>query len=126
MIINHILCRFEITGITASSHKLVAATSQLHIVGLIVLLEGWHLVHRVVNKILMWVSCMSITNVQSFLDIAEVAQKWVQGFLIIVWLLIKLTTKLVEFIWMKEVQDAMNLIKIWVTSAPVLCLIDYN
>lgn len=124
--VNRILCRFELAGITASGYKLVAATPELHIVGSIASLLGWHLAHGVVNKVLKWMSCTNVSEVRSFLGIAGVARRWIQGFSIIVRPLTRLTRKSVDFAWTNDAQEAMDLIKQRVTTAPVLKPIDYQ
>jgi len=49
-IFDHFLMRFIEAGITTSGKKLVLATPHLHIVGSIILKEGWHLKHGLVTK----------------------------------------------------------------------------
>ncbi|KAI0074105.1 hypothetical protein K474DRAFT_1602078, partial [Panus rudis PR-1116 ss-1] len=61
--VNRVLARFETAGITVSGHKLVAATPTLHIVGTVVSLQGWHLAHGVVSKVVKWTSCTNVSEV---------------------------------------------------------------
>jgi len=71
-ILDRILACFIEAGITASRKKLVLATPCLHIVGTIILREGWHLEHGLVTKILNWGLLTSVTDVRSFLGMAGV------------------------------------------------------
>jgi len=50
-------------GVTTSGKKLLLATPHLHIVGTIVLKDGWHLEHSLVMKVLNWGPLMSVTVV---------------------------------------------------------------
>ncbi|PCH33218.1 hypothetical protein WOLCODRAFT_64157 [Wolfiporia cocos MD-104 SS10] len=70
-----LLARFVEAGITASGSKLVITTPRLKIVGSIVLSEGWELDHGVVNKILKWPYCESVSEVRGFLGTAGVGRK---------------------------------------------------
>ncbi|OBZ70423.1 Transposon Tf2-9 polyprotein [Grifola frondosa] len=123
---SRIFGRFELAGITISGHKLVAAVPQMHIVGTVVSLEGWHLDHGVVNKVLKWVECTNVSEVRSFLGVAGIARRWIKNFSIIVRPLTRLTRKDAPFVWGEEEHEAMEYVKHRVTSAPVLRKIDYE
>lgn len=51
-VLDRFLACFIKAGIMASGKKLVLATPRLHIVGTIILKEGWHLEHGLVSKFL--------------------------------------------------------------------------
>ena len=124
--VDRIFARFEQAGITASGHKLIAATPKLHIVGTTVSMEGWHLDHGVVSKVLKWEACRNVTEVRSFLGVAGIARRWIKGYAMIARPLTALTRKDIVFAWSAEAQEAMNLLKHRITTAPVLRTIDYH
>ena len=126
--LDHFLTCFIEAGITASGKKLVLATPHLHIVGAIVLKDGWDLEHRLVTKILNWGPLTSVTDVRSFLRTAGVGRKWIKGFSLIAKPLTQLTCISVqqEFYFSPETEAAQNELKHLISLAPVLVKLDYN
>ncbi|KAL1937843.1 hypothetical protein VTO73DRAFT_12736 [Trametes versicolor] len=119
--------RFELAGVTASGTKLVLAAPKVQIVGSVVSLEGWHLCHGVVNKVLKWPYPTSLTEVRSFLGIAGVGRRWIKGFSLIAKPLTVLCRRTDDsFVLTDDGRVAMDELKTLVASAPVLKAIDYD
>ncbi|KAL1938197.1 hypothetical protein VTO73DRAFT_11841 [Trametes versicolor] len=119
--------RFELAGVTASGTKLVLAAPQVQIVGLVVSLEGWHLCHGVINKVLKWPYPSTLTEVRSFLGIAGVGRRWIKGFSLVAKPLTLLCRSSEDvFVLPRDARDAIDALKDLVSSAPVLKAIDYD
>ncbi len=119
--------RFELAGVTASGTKLVLAAPRVQIVGSVVSIEGWHLCHGVVNKVLKWPYPTSLTEVRSFLGIAGVGRRWIKGFSLIAKPLTTLCRQTEEdFVLSQEARAAIDELKLLVSGAPVLKAIDYD
>ncbi|OJT10001.1 Retrovirus-related Pol polyprotein from transposon 17.6 [Trametes pubescens] len=119
--------RFELAGVTVSGTKLVLAAPQVQIVGSVVSLEGWHLCHGVVNKVLKWPYPTNLTEVRSFLGIAGVGRRWIKGFSLIakpLTVLCRHTDDL--FVLTDDGRAAMDKLKALIASAPVLKAVDYD
>lgn len=125
--LNLLFHRFRKAGVTASGSKLVIATPQLRIVGSVESAEGWHLEHGVVNKVLKWPYCKSVSEVLGFLGTAGVGQRWIKNFALIakpLSVLCRATDAL--FVFGEEQRQAMDLLKEIIAQAQVLRKVDYN
>lgn len=112
---------------TASGTKLILATPKVQIVGSVVSLDGWHLAHGIISKVLKWPTPESVTEVRGFLGTAGVGRKWIKGFATIAKPLTNLCRKTDDtFTWSDDAQNAMDTLKKRVTDAPVLKKIDYD
>lgn len=119
--------RFELAGVTASGTKLVLAAPQVQIVGSVVSLEGWHLCHGVVSKVLKWPYPTNLTEVRSFLGIAGVGRRWIKGFSLTAKPLTILCRQTDDiFVLPDDARAAMDELKLLVSAAPVLKAIDYD
>ncbi|KAJ8454791.1 hypothetical protein ONZ51_g12825 [Trametes cubensis] len=119
--------RFELAGLTASGTKLVLAAPQVQIVGSVVSHEGWHLVHGIVSKVLKWKYPESLTEVRSFLGIAGVGRRWIEGFSLIARPLTSLCRQPPDiFVLTDAARAAVDELKARITAAPILKAIDYE
>ena len=125
--LNLLLHRFRMAGVTASGSKLILATPRVQIVGSVVSAEGWHLEHSLINKIIKWPYCESVTEVRGFLGTAGVGRKWIKNFALIAKPLTALCRKTEDiFSFGDNEKRAMDELKALVTKAPVLRKIDYE
>ncbi|KAJ3745975.1 hypothetical protein DFH05DRAFT_1369183, partial [Lentinula detonsa] len=70
-------------GMTASGTKVVLASERLHIVGSVVLLEGWICEASLIQKVLNWPVPEDLTDVRGFLGTAGGGQRWIKGYALI-------------------------------------------
>lgn len=125
--LNLLLHRFREAGVTASGSKLILATPKVQIVGSVVSAEGWHLEHGLINKIVKWPYCESVTEVRGFLGTAGVGRRWIKNFSLIAKPLTALCRNTDnDFIFGEQERTAMDKLKKLVTHAPVLKKIDYE
>jgi hypothetical protein len=88
--------------------------------------NGFHLEKGLVTRIEKWPSCTNTTDVRSFLGTVGVGRKWIKSFALIAKPLTELLRASEQgFAWSERAQEAMDHLKNAVTSAPVLCVIDY-
>lgn len=114
-------------GITASGTKLILATPKVRIVGSIVSHEGWHLAHGIATKVLNWPTPESVSEVRGFLGVAGVGRRWIKDFSLIAKPLTQLCRKTDDlFVFTQEAQNAMDILKKLVASAPILKVVDYE
>ncbi|TFY61408.1 hypothetical protein EVJ58_g4516 [Rhodofomes roseus] len=124
--LNMLFHRFREAGVTASGAKLILATPKVQIVGSVVSAEGWEPEHGLVNKVLKWPYCETVSEVRGFLGTAGVGRRWIKNFSLIakpLSALCRVTDVLFEF--GEKEQQAMDELKAMITRAPVLRKIDY-
>ena len=126
--VDRVFARFIGAGVTASGTKLILATPMVHIVGSVVSMQGWHLEHGIVNKILKWHNPLNnVHEVRQFLGTAGVGRRWIKNFSLIAKPLTLLTRSSTEpFYFDSDASDAMERLKILISEAPVLKVIDYS
>ncbi|OSC96481.1 DNA/RNA polymerase, partial [Trametes coccinea BRFM310] len=125
--LDRVFRRFELAGLTASGTKLVLASPKVEIVGSVVSLDGWHLSHGIANKVLKWPYPVNLTEVRSFLGVAGVGRRWIQGFSLIARPLTILCRRSDEpFALTDEAKHAVDVLKERIGSAPVLKRINYD
>ncbi|CAL8084915.1 unnamed protein product [Prunus armeniaca] len=86
--------------------------------------EGIYVDPQIVEAIVNWVQPMSVTEVRSFLGLAGYYRRFVEGFSSIAAPLTRLTKKDVKYEWMEECEQSFQELKKWLTTAPVLALLD--
>ncbi len=127
MTLDRVFARFEESGLTASGTKLIIASPKVQIVGSVVSLEGWHLAHGIVTKVLNWPCPQSVTEVRGFLGVAGVGRHWIKGFSLIAKPLTSLCRKSEDlFEFGLDAREAFATLKQLITTAPVLREVDYE
>jgi len=78
-----------------------------------------------IRKITGWLACTDLTDIRAFLGICVYYRIWIKDFSTIAEPLFKLGRKKEQFIWAEEQEEAMDILKRALTTAPVLKPIDY-
>ena len=79
-----------------------------------------------VHAILNWPSPSKVTELKSFLGLANYYRKFIQGYSKKVASLINLLKKDKKWVWTDACQEAFDKLKVAVSSEPVLCLPDFG
>ncbi|TFY52589.1 hypothetical protein EVJ58_g9929 [Rhodofomes roseus] len=124
--LNTLFHRFREAGVTASGAKLILATPKVQIVGSVVSAKGWEPEHGLVNKVLKWPYCESVSEVRGFLGTAGVGRRWIRNFSLIAKPLSALCrTTDAPFTFGDVERRAMDELKTMITRAPVLRKVNY-
>ena len=126
MDLNRVLHHLKHAGATVSGLKLGLCQAEVKIVGQLSTYKGRLLDKRMVVKITTWAACESVAEVRGFLGVAGVVRKWIEGFAAMAIPLVELTKKKVEFRWEEKEQQAMDRLKVAVTTCPAIRPIDYT
>ena len=77
-------------------------------------------------KILDWPACTSVLQARAFIGVCVYYRLWIEGFSIIAEPIYRLFKKGVDFEWGPEQDQAMDALKLALTSAPALVQLDYS
>jgi hypothetical protein len=122
---NRILQRMRVHGGTFNRKKLVVCTPEATVVGHQCCYEGRTPDRSQVQKIEDWPECKSVTKIWSFLGTCGVLRIFVKDYAKIVWWLVDLTRKDIEWEFAEEQREAMAQIKDAIVKSPALWPIDY-
>ena len=79
-----------------------------------------------VIKILEWPACTDVTQARAFIGVCVYYRIWVKEFAIVADSIYRLMRKGVEWKWGREQDEAMDALKLALTSAPALVKLDYS
>ena len=77
-------------------------------------------------KILEWSSCCDVSKVRSFINVCVYYRIWVMNFVIIVSFIYCLLKNEESFVWTEEQKNVINILKLILTTAPTLKLLNYS
>ena len=126
MNIDKVLTNMELAQACISGEKSQFCQQRIRIVGYVCDEEGRKPDAAKVLKILDWPPCNSCTEVRGFLGICVYYRLWILDFAIIASPMYILLKKDVVFIWGPEQQEAMDVLKICLTSPPAIRSVDYS
>lgn len=124
--LDEVLCDIERAGATISGEKSQWCMSGLKVVGYICDKDGRHPDDEKIEKILDWRACENTSELRGFLGICVYYRIWIEGFSHKVAVFYHLLKKGVAWHWGKEEDDAMEILKEALTSAPALASLDYS
>jgi hypothetical protein len=124
--LNRTLQRIRHAGGSISGKKVYICVPKATVVGYECSFEGRQPEQSNVQKIVNWPACDTLREVRGFLGTAAVSRIWIRNFSKIARPLLDLTKKEAEFAWTPACQEAMDLLKIAIVSAPCLKPIDYE
>jgi hypothetical protein len=113
-------------NITFSGTKTRIAVSTVVSLGCRLSSMGRHPKPSNVERIMSWTKFESVTHVRSFLGCATFFRKWIKDFATIASPLFKLLKKNVPFAWGSEQEQAVESIKLILSSDPVIQPLDYE
>ena len=96
--------------------------SEVKFLGHVISQDGISVDPRKVEAVLDWSSPTSVTEVRSFLGLAGYYRRFIENFLKIAVPLTNLTRKSVPFVWCSKCQEAFDILKERLTTAPVLVI----
>lgn len=124
--VNRILHRLKCAGGTFAAHKLQIAVPEVKILGQKCTYEGRIPDESKVSAISKWPTPKNLREVRGFLGTCGIVRNWIKGFSEIAAPLVKLTKKDIKFDFTSECQQAMDILKERVISAPAMRPIDYT
>ncbi|VVA40894.1 PREDICTED: Retrovirus-related Pol poly from transposon, partial [Prunus dulcis] len=92
--------------------------------GHVISAEGIYVDPQKIEAVVNWPRPTSVTEIRSFLGLAEYYRHFVEGFSTIAAPLTYLTRKRVKFAWSDKCEESFNELKTGMTTAPVLALPD--
>lgn len=124
--LDKVLADLERAGVTIGGAKSQFCQASIKIVGYICDADGHHPDISNVLKILDWPECMDTTSACAFIGVCVYYQIWIKDFAQVASLIYHLFKKNVSFVREKEQVEAMNLLKLVLTSLPALVSLDYS
>ena len=124
--LDQVLLDLERAGATIAGGKLQLCMLGIEVVGYVCDRDGRHPQQAKVAKILAWPAPINSTELKGFLGICVYYRVWILFFAQLAEPLYKLLKKNVVWIWLPEHDEAMELLKRALTSAPALVSIDYK
>jgi hypothetical protein len=123
---NRILHRIGDAGGTISAHKLHICVPEVVILGHLCTQDGRLPDPKSVERIRLWPTPISLTQLRSFLGLVSYLKIWIKDYSFIARPLTLLLKADVEFIWTGECQEAMDTLKQAILSSPALRPISYD
>ena len=120
------LVNVELSGCTISGGKSRFCQSTTVVVGYLCGTNGRSPAEAKVLKILEWTICYTVSQVKGFLGTVGFYRQWIKHYAWIAEPLTNLTRKNVEFVWAKDQQEAMEILKSHLLKKPILVSIDYS
>ena len=124
--VHRILHRLGEVGGTVSGKKMQLCQSEVEILGQKCSTKGREPVDSRTKKVEDWPTPINLKEVQGFLGLCGTVRIWIQDYSIIAKPLVDLTRKNVEFHWESPQEEAFQILKRLVSSAPALKPIDYS
>ena len=126
MWLDGVLADIERAGCTISGEKSQFCMAGLKIVGFVTDSDGRHPDTAKVIKILEWPICTDASSARAFIGVCVYYRIWILDFAIVAEPIYRLLKKDAAFVWGMEQTEAMDLLKIALTSPPALKTIDYS
>lgn len=98
----------------------------MKVVGYVCDKDGRHPEAAKVIKVVKWPTPNNTTELKGFIGLCIYYRVWIEGFAIIAGPLYALTRKNAKWEWIEEHDEAMNMLKKKLTTAPALVFIDYS
>ncbi len=118
--LDKVLADLERAGVTIAGAKSLFCRAGLKIVGYICDADGRHLDTSKVLKILDWPECIDVTSARAFMGVCVYYQIWIKNFAQFASPIYHQFKKNILFILGKEQVEAMDLLKLALTTPPVL------
>ena len=116
----------ERAGITIARAKSQFYCSRIKIEGYICDSEGRYPDTSKVLKILDWPECVDVTIARAFIGVCVYYRIWIKDFAQVAALIYRLFKKNSIFKWGKDQTEAMDLLKLAITTPPTLVSLDYT
>ncbi|KAJ9246723.1 hypothetical protein DTO195F2_9270 [Paecilomyces variotii] len=124
--IDKVLCSLELAGLTIAGEKSQFAVPGIKVVGYVCDAEGRHPESAKVIKILEWPPCQNLREARGFLGVTAYYRIWIKGYATKAEPIYSTLRKGQDFLWGPEQQEAMDTLKVALTTAPALKPIDYR
>ena len=121
-----VLADLERAGITIAGAKSQFCCAGIKIVGFICDSDGRHPDTSKVLKILDWPECINVTAARAFMGVCVYYRIWIKDFAQVAAPIYRLFKKNTAFEWGREQTEAMDLLKLALTSPPALVSLDYT
>lgn len=116
----------ELAGLMIAGEKSQFAVPEIKVVGFIYDADGRHPETAKIIKILNWPPCQNLQETRGFLGVTAYYRLWIEGYAIIAEPIYEVLRKDCEFRWGASQQEAMDILKTALTTAPALRSIDYR
>lgn len=124
--VHRVMHRIGCAGATFSPKKTQICRPEVIIIGQRCHPEGRSPDPDRIEKIIRWPVARNITEIRGFLGLCGTVRIWIESFSKITRPLVELTKKTVMFEWNDERQEAFDILKEKVTTAPALRALDYR
>lgn len=124
--VEHVLERLREHKLIASPKKCLFFQPEVEFVGYSVSAAGISMLPHKVDAILNWPVPTTVTQVRSFLGLANFKKKFIRTFAHMAQPLNQLTRKHQTFAWLPRHQQAFESLKLALTTAPVLAMPDFD
>ena len=126
VVVNRVLHRIQHSGATISPKKSQVARPEIVLVGQKLTYEGRLPEDSRISKVLKWPTPINTTQVRGFLGLCGTVRIWIKNYSQIARPLTELTRANTPFVWTERRQEAMDELKMAISSPPVLANIDYK
>ena len=124
--LDEVLADYERAGVTISGAKSQFAMPGIRIVGYICDYDGRHPDTAKVIKIVDWPPCQDVSGARAFIGVCVYYRIWIFEFAIVAEPIYRLFKKKILFVWGVEQQEAMDKLKLALTTSPALRSLDYS
>ena len=124
--LDKVLADLERAGATIAGAKSQFCHTGIKIVGYICDADGRHPDTSKVLKILDWPECTDVTSARAFIGVCVYYRIWIKNFAQVAAPIYHLLRKNTLFVWGKEQMEAMDLLKLALTTLPALVSLDYS
>lgn len=124
--LDKVLADLEKAGVTVAGGKSQFCQAGIKIVGYICDADGRHPDTFKALKILDWPECIDVTSPRAFIGVCVYYRIWIKNSAQAAAPIYHLLKKNTPFIWGKEQVEAMNLLKLSLTTPPALVSLDYT
>ena len=124
--LDKVLADLERAEVTIAGAKSQFCRAGIKILGYICDVDGRHPDTSKVLKILDWLECTNTTSARAFLGVCVYYRIWIRNFAQVASPIYHLLKKNTPFVWGKEQIEAMDLLKLALTTPPALVSLDYS
>jgi len=119
-IVTSVLRLLQENGLAVALEKCEWHTSKIEFLGYIISADGVSMAEDKVQTLLEWAPPTNVMTVQSFLELANIYRRFIEGFSKICKPLTDLTKKGIRWQWTEEAHNAFEMLKRRFTTAPIL------